>query len=367
MEPAPDLVTLAERFAEHLAAEKRASPETVRAYGSDVGQLIAFAKERLGRVPGPRDVDIPLLRNYLASRFKQNEAASIGRKLSAIRAFLRFLRRERLIEENVALLLRPPKATKLLPRFLTVDQAGLLVEAPTKVGAGAKAEPAATVGTVVEVGPEFLRDRALLEVLYGGGLRVGEAVALDLGDLDGEMVRVRHGKGQKERVVPVGRTAARAVADYLAVRSSLAHTRNGFLDERALFVTRRGARISTRVVRRLVDRHAATAGVPKTHPHALRHSYATHLLSSGADLRSIQELLGHATLSTTARYAHIDLQYLQDQYTHHPRAVARAAARAVGQGVPPAAKPARGAEDASSTPAQGASQTGTARGTMREP
>jgi integrase/recombinase XerC len=346
MEPTPDLATLAERFAEHLAAEKRASPETVRAYGSDVVQLIAFAQERLGRSPGPRDVDIPLLRNYLASRFGRNEAASIGRKLSAIRSFLRFLRRERLIEENVALLLRPPKAKKLLPRFLTVDQAGLLMESPTEAAA---------------VGPELLRDRALLEVIYGGGLRVGEAVALDLGDLDGEMVRVRHGKGQKERVVPVGRTAAQAVADYLAVRSALAHARSGFLDERALFVTRRGARISTRVVRRLVDRHAAVAGVPKTHPHALRHSYATHLLGSGADLRSIQELLGHATLSTTARYAHIDLQYLQDQYTHHPRAVAQGVARA------PEAAPARGKEDASSPAAPAISRAGTTRGTMQEP
>ncbi|HEX2568759.1 MAG TPA: tyrosine recombinase XerC [Polyangia bacterium] len=344
MEPAPDLVTLAERFAQHLAAEKRASPETVRAYGSDVRQLIEFAQERLGRRPGPRDVDIPLLRNYLASRFRRNEPASIGRKLSAIRAFLRFLRRERLIEENVALLLRPPKATKLLPRFLTVDQAGLLMEAPTEAAAEA-----------VAVEPELLRDRALLEVMYGGGLRVGEAVALDVGDLDGEMARVRHGKGQKERVVPIGRTAAQVVAAYLAVRSALAHARTGFLDAQALFVTRRGVRISTRVVRRLVDRHAAAAGVPKTHPHALRHSFATHLLGSGADLRSIQELLGHATLSTTARYAHIDLQYLQDQYTHHPRSGTGAVARAaVGADPSPAGAP-------------GTTGAGTGRGTAQKP
>lgn len=299
---------LVDRFAEHLAVERRASAETARAYLADVRQLIAFAAERLQRALEPSDLDIPLLRSYLASRFACNEAVTIGRKLSAVRAFLRFLRRERVIEENVALLLRPPKAKKLLPGFLTVEQAAALVEAPTHVRAATGC-----------AGAEAARDRALFEVMYGAGLRVGELVALDLGDIEGEMVRVRHGKGDKERIVPLGRKACEALRLYLGERQLL--EAQGAIDT-ALFLSRRGRRLSTRAVRRLVDRHAIQAGLPRTHPHALRHSFATHLLGSGADLRSIQELLGHAALSTTARYAHVDLQYLHDQYAHHPRATA---------------------------------------------
>jgi integrase/recombinase XerC len=296
-----DLMALAERFGQYLAAERRASPNTLRAYRADVAQLLEYAAERLCRPPLPQDLDVPLLRVYLASRNARNDVGTIGRKLSSIRSFLRFLVREGAIEENVAMLLQPPKgAAKRLPKFLTIPQAAALVEAP-------KAKDAVS-----------LRDRALLEVLYGGGLRVGELVALNLGDLMGDLVRVR-GKGQKERIVPVGRTAAKATEAYLSVRATLAHPRSGFLDGQALFLSRRGRRMPTRAVGRLVDGYARKVRLPKTHPHALRHSYATHLLGAGADLRSIQELLGHAMLSTTARYAHIDLGYLRGQHAHHPR------------------------------------------------
>jgi integrase/recombinase XerC len=288
------------RYSEHLRAEKRQSPETVRAYLANVQELLAFIEQKRNRTPTLRDLDMLHLRTYLASLFGKNEAVTVGRKLSAIRSFLRFLRRERLIEENVALLLRPPKAKKLLPQFLTVEQAGALVEAP------------AEVPPVVQA-----RDRALLELLYGTGLRVGEAVALDVADVERDTVRVRRGKGGKERVVPLGGKAREALDDWLAVRPQLL-VPDG--ESRALLLSVRGARLNTRAVRRLLDAHAIASGVPKTHPHALRHSYATHLLGSGADLRSIQELLGHASLTTTARYAHIDLQYLMDQYAHHPHA-----------------------------------------------
>jgi integrase/recombinase XerC len=210
----------------------------------------------------------------------------------------------------VAVLVRAPKAKKLLPRFLTPEQAAALVEAPAR-----RAEPRRQRRPA-----ESARDRALLELLYGTGLRVGEAVALDLDDVGGGEVRVRHGKGDKERRVPLGEKAREAVADYLAERPRLAHPRSAKLDGSALFVTRRGARMGQREVRRILDGWAGRAGVPRTHPHALRHSYATHLLGSGADLRAIQELLGHASLKTTARYAHVDLQYLMDQYAKHPHA-----------------------------------------------
>jgi site-specific recombinase XerD len=282
---------LVERFMRHLETEKRASPHTVRNYRVNIEQLVAFMREK-GRPLQPRAVDIPLLRSYLASLFGENEPATIARKLSAVRAFLRFLCRERVIEENVAMLLRPPKAKKSLPSFLTVEQAGVLVEAPNAT--------------------HKLRDAALFEVMYGCGLRVSESVGLDLDDLEAEVVRVRSGKGRKDRVVPLGDKARRAIDRWLPVRLALSPV------DDALFVNVRGRRLTARSVRRFVDAHAAAASLPKTHPHALRHSYATHLLSSGADLRAIQELLGHASLKTTARYAHVDFEYLARAYQHHP-------------------------------------------------
>jgi integrase/recombinase XerC len=293
---------LCDRFRRHLTSEKRASPHTVRNYLVNVEQLVAFMHEK-GRPLRPGAVDIPLLRSYLASLFEVNEPSTIARKLSAIRAFLRFLRRERVIEENVAMLLRPPKGRKSLPSFLTVEQAGVLVEAPARGELNPRADAASGA-----------RDAALFEVLYGCGLRVSECVGLDLVDLDGDMVRVRAGKGRKDRLVPLGEKARAAIDRWLPLRLGL-HP----VDD-ALFVNRRGRRLDPRSVRRFVDAHARAAALPKTHPHALRHSYATHLLGSGADLRAIQELLGHASLKTTARYAHVDFEYLARAYASHPHA-----------------------------------------------
>ncbi len=291
---------LVERFRDHLAAEKRASPNTVRAYLTNVEEALAFARGKRAREPEARDLDIPMLRSYLASLFERNEPATIARKLSAMRAFLRFLKRERVIDENLAMLVKPPKAKKSLPGFLTPEQAAALVEAPT-------AKPSRSPGV------RALRDAALLEVLYGCGLRVSEAVGLDVGDLERVELRVRRGKGGKDRVVPIGDKARLALDAYLARRMELRP------DGAALFVNARGKRLTTRSVRRFIDRHALTSGAPRTHPHALRHSFATHLLGSGADLRSIQQLLGHSSLKTTARYAHTDIQYLMRQYSNHPR------------------------------------------------
>ncbi|HZS41238.1 MAG TPA: tyrosine recombinase XerC [Polyangia bacterium] len=290
---------LVERFRDHLAYEKRSSPNTVRAYLENVVAALAFVRAKRGREPEPRDLDIPTLRSYLASLFEHNEPATIARKLSAVRAFLRFLRRERIIDENLAMLVRPPKAKKSLPSFLTPEQAAALVEAPR----AASRRP-----TVLE-----LRDAAILEVLYGCGLRVSECVGLDLVDLEAIELRVRRGKGGKDRIVPLGEKARAALDAYLDRRAELRPT------DGALFLNARGARVTTRSVRRFVDRHALVAGTPPTHPHALRHSYATHLLGSGADLRSIQQLLGHSSLKTTARYAHTDIHYLMSQYSNHPK------------------------------------------------
>jgi integrase/recombinase XerC len=290
---------LVARFREHLTVEKRASPHTVRAYLTNLDELLAFIRTKRERAPQPRDLDIPMLRSYLASLFELNEPVTIARKLSAVRAFCRFLRRERVLSENVALLLRPPKAKKSLPSFLTPEQATALVEAPVR--------------TPTNEAPLALRDAAILEVLYGCGLRVSECVNLDLGDLDAGEVRVRRGKGGKDRVVPLGDKARVALDAWIERRSELSPT------SAAVFVNARGGRVTTRSVRRFVDRHAISGSVPDTHPHALRHSFATHLLGSGADLRSIQELLGHASIQTTARYAHVNLQYLMREYEKHPR------------------------------------------------
>jgi integrase/recombinase XerC len=292
------------RFREHLAVEKRSSPNTVRAYLANLEELGAFIGKKRGRAAVARDLDIPTVRSYLASLFEVNEAVTIARKLSALRAFLRFLRRERIVDENVAMLVRPPRAKKTLPQFLTPEQAAALVEAPTAPGAVRRGDSVLA-----------LRDAAILEVLYGCGLRVSECVGLDVGDLDLQELRVRHGKGGKQRIVPLGTKARSALDASIARRPELAPS------SQALFVNARGGRVSARSVRRFVDRHAIGGGVPRTHPHALRHSYATHLLGSGADLRAIQELLGHASISTTARYAHVNLEYLmKEYYSHHPRA-----------------------------------------------
>ena len=299
--PSP-MAALLERFRVHLEAERRASAHTVRAYVEDARSLVAHAAAR-GRAEA-RAIDVLVVRSFLAQLHAVNDAATIGRKLSSVRAFLRFCKRAGEVDENVALLLSAPKGKRALPSFLTVDAAIALAEAPAR-RTGARPQPPALAA----------RDAAVIEVLYGCGLRVGECVGLDLGDVDGEDVRVRAGKGRKDRVVPIGTKAREALVAWRALRGSLAPSGPH------LFCNVRGGRLDPRSVRRLIDRHALGAGLGHTHPHALRHSYATHLLGGGADLRSIQELLGHASLKTTARYAHVDVEYLVKEYAKsHPRA-----------------------------------------------
>lgn len=312
-----------DRYLSFLRHERRASSETVRAYRANLEEWLGFLAERLGRAAAPADLDLAGLRAFLASLHDHDQPVTIARKLAAIRSFYRYLQRSRVVSENVALLLRPKKAPRALPEFLSPEQAAALVEAPA-------ADEGPTEDTSEEVAAaEAARDAALLEMIYGAGLRVSEAVGLDLGHITpGEgggpeqgllLLRVVRGKGRKDRVVPAGRKAAEALRHYLACRAALRGPGTSALDE-PVFLSAKGRRLGVRCVRRILDRHAAAAGVGKTHPHALRHSYATHLLGSGADLRSIQELLGHQHLTTTARYAHADVQYLMEQYANHPRA-----------------------------------------------
>lgn len=304
------------QFIQSLTHERHASAHTVRAYRRDIEEFIAFVKEKTGREPTAADLDIPQVRGYLASLFGSNAASTIGRKLSSLRSFGTFLVRRGARQDNPASLVAMPKRAQVLPHFLTEEEAGDLMEAPEGDG------------------PAAARDRAILEVLYGGGLRVSEVCGLDLGDVEpGEgVVRVRGGKGDKDRIVPLGGAALSMIASYLEHRPSLRHPRTGRQDPAALFLNQRGGRLTTRSVARMVSRDAALVGT-RTHvsPHALRHSCATHMLGSGADLRAIQEILGHSSLQTTQKYTHVDIEHLIKVYDDaHPRARRPHAARKRG-------------------------------------
>jgi len=246
------------------------------------------------------------VRTYLASLFGRNSASTIGRKLSSLRSFGDFLVRAGARQDNPAALVAMPKRPQVLPRFLTEDEAIRLMEAP---------DPTTPLGA---------RDVAILELLYGGGLRVSEACALDVGDveLSEGTVRVRAGKGNRDRIVPIGEPAVQAIQRYLGRRPELRHPRTGAQDAAALFLNHRGGRLTVRSVARRVDRGCLEAGTrARVSPHALRHSCATHMLDRGADLRSIQEILGHASLRTTQRYTHVSIEHLMRIYDQaHPRA-----------------------------------------------
>jgi integrase/recombinase XerC len=294
-------------FMTFLAVERQASPETIRKYRSDLRQLETFLSQT---GPSPQaqpgvaigDVTTDSLRAYLQWLDRKGEkASSLARKLACLRSFYRFHIREGTVDKNPAEDIRSPKLPKTLPRVLTKDDANVLMEFP--------------VGQT----PLSLRDRAILETLYSTGARVSEAVALNLSDLnqaDG-LVRLR-GKGRKERFVPIGDVALQAIQAY---RASL---KPAVTDDRPvtpLFLNHRGGRLTARSVARLVARYSSPLPGGAISPHALRHSYATHLLDEGADLRSIQEMLGHASLSTTQKYTHLAPHQLLTVYDRaHPRA-----------------------------------------------
>ncbi len=303
------MITRIEEFERTLAAEENASAHTVRNYGSDLRQLRNFLLARaLACEAGateidPGRVDGSAVRGFLAELLRRNRKSSVARKLSSVKTFFRFLVRRGYVTTDPTVGIVTPRKEQQLPVHLTVDDMFRLLEAP----------PADT--------PAGLRDRALLETMYSCGLRVSELVGLDWIDLDAnlELVRVR-GKGGKERLVPIGQKALAAVHAYRERLADLCRCR--LRDERAVFLNRRGTRLSTRTVARLVDTYVAASGIAtKASPHALRHSFATHLLGAGADLRAIQELLGHASLSTTQKYTHVNLDQLMQVYDRaHPRA-----------------------------------------------
>ena len=285
-------------FCTYLGTERNVSPHTLLAYRCDLEQLATFITRERGEDAIAADVDHLLLRRYLAQLGKNARKSSIGRKLAAIRTFFRFLVRRGVIAKNPAELIATPKKENRLPFHLDIDQVTTLVEAPQ------------------EEEKHALRDRAILEMLYSCGLRVSELTGLDIGDLDlaGGMVRVM-GKGGKERIVPVGSRAIEAIRESLAGRGELAGSG-------PLFLNTRGDRINRRSVTRIVDAHVLRiAAFKRISPHILRHTFATHMLEGGADLRAIQELLGHASLSTTQKYTHVSIDRLMEVYDKaHPKA-----------------------------------------------
>jgi len=302
---AMNLADAVEAFAEHLRHEVRASPHTVRAYLSDLTAFVAWMTAEDGDEVGVVALVPDRVRAYLAALFARRSSGTLARKLSAIRSFGEFLRRRGLLQHNPLDVLGTPRRRSKLPIALPVEDIVGMLDGEGRPG---------TVGK---------RDRAVLEVLYGAGLRVSECANLELDHLVSERgalsVRVVGGKGGKDRIVPLGRAAASALAAYLRVRAGLLGPRS---PTSALFLGDRGGRLGVRAIRRLVtERSVATGARARIAPHGLRHSFATHLLDSGADLRTIQAMLGHASLSTTQRYTHLSLGQLVDVYERtHPRA-----------------------------------------------
>jgi integrase/recombinase XerC len=279
-----------------------ASPHTVEAYSSDLAQFLEFLSPPQTEPPEPAAIDLLILREWLADLYgRQLDVITIRRKLAAVRGLFRFLLREGLVPANVARLVRTPKAPKRLPEVPSAEQVNTLIDGV----AAAKIER-----------PHPARDRAIFELLYGCGMRISELAGLNLQDLDrGEgWVRLR-GKGRKERQVPLPRQAAEALERYLQERPVVR-------DERAVILNHHGRRITARGLHGIVKFYATyVGGDPSLHPHSFRHAYATHLLSAGADLRAIQELLGHARLSTTQKYAQVSLTDLMAVYDKaHPKA-----------------------------------------------
>jgi integrase/recombinase XerC len=302
---------LIHRYLEHLGDERNVSPETLRAYDLDLRKLLAFLAEFLGRAPEdiqPGDVDTLAVRSFLAAMTRDGLGKrSQGRTLSAVRSLFRYACREGILAANPAQAVRTPKQAKTLPRHLRPGEVENLIEAP-----------------VAGDGPLALRDRAILELLYAAGLRVSELVGLDWRaiDLSARVLRVV-GKGRKERMVPFGRPAADSLRAWLAEWEAVRAAAKGRdEDEEPVFLNKAGGRLTDRSVRRVIDRWVEQAAVAKgVHPHTLRHTFATHLLENGADLRAIQELLGHSSLSTTQKYTHLEVDRLLSVYRGaHPRA-----------------------------------------------
>jgi integrase/recombinase XerC len=298
-------------FMKHLKYERNSSAHTLRNYESDLVQFYdhiappdSNGNRREINLP---DIDHLTIREYMAALYEQKKKkSSIHRKVASLRTFFRYLCREGVLEVNPAKLVASPRVERKLPNHLTIEQMVKFIETP---------ETETVLGK---------RDRAMLELLYASGIRVSELVNLNLHDIDFSNLTVRvKGKGRKERIVPFGEHAKKAIQDYLGVRGELlAEAEADNVDALAVFMNYQGTRITTRSVGRMIDKYVKEcATIHHISPHSLRHSFATHLLDAGADLRAIQELLGHVRLSTTQQYTHVSMDKLMEVYDKsHPKA-----------------------------------------------
>lgn len=292
------------QFLQYLRVERGASPHTLKGYREDLHALAEYLADDQGASPAPSNITTNELRGFLSALHEAGYAkSSISRRLASVRSFLKFGQREGWSKANPAKALRNPRKSRKLPHFLTTDEIGKLLAAPRGDSAAA------------------LRDRAILETLYSAGLRVSELVGLVDGDLDfaAGIVRVR-GKGKKERLAPIGSYAARALKRWLEVRKLSEREKSG--REAPVFTNKFGTRLTTRSVARMLEKYLKETGLDqRTSPHTLRHTFATHLLDRGADIRSVQELLGHKSLVTTQIYTHVSTANLRAAYEKaHPRA-----------------------------------------------
>lgn len=302
---------LIERFLNHLTVERNASPHTVRNYRSDLEQFRSFleaagmSRDKSTGEVSVQEIDHLTIRAYLSHLYRGRKKSSLARKLAAQRSFFRFLVDEGILRQSPAELVATPKQEKNLPAFLPVDEVFSLLDSTEK-------------------SPRWgARDWAMLETLYSCGIRVSELVGLSDGDVDFALGIVKvYGKGGKERIVPVGEKALEAIRAYLPARDKVLAGHGRKTSPVPLFINTRGTRLTSRSVARVLQKHILESGLlRKASPHALRHSFATHLLDAGADLRSIQELLGHASLSTTQKYTHVSVDKLMEVYDKaHPRA-----------------------------------------------
>ncbi len=328
-----------ERFLRHLRYERNASPHTLRCYGADLAQFLEYVTPPQGKPIALVEVDHHVIREFLGYLHDRHlEKSSIARKLAALRSFFKFCVREGLLRQNPGRLVATPKLPKRIPAVPSAEEINTLLDSlasmePEDVKAGSpgtKRQRSRTREEEDEARLLLRRDRAILELLYASGLRVSELTGLDLADVDRkeQVLRVR-GKGRKERIVPYGSKAHVALEAYWPVRAELlrkpprrADPSGAPPDYQAVFLNFAGGRLSTRSVRRLVKKYVRLININwDLHPHSLRHAFATHLLADGADLRAIQELLGHASLSTTQRYTHVSIRQLMEVYDKtHPRA-----------------------------------------------
>jgi len=311
-------------FLRYLRAERNASAHTMSNYLFDIRQFAFLTWGREAKLPYAWSaIDKFTARKFVVQLQKQSASpATIGRKLSSLRSFFKFLTRENYINGNPFAGLSAPKRKKSLPHVLTVGEASRLLQAPARYGAAeAEKEKDGKKRTWLEYAA--LRDTAILEVLYSTGMRISELANLEAQNIDllAGVIKVR-GKGNKERFCPLGRPAAGALSAALEKRSSLAHLCKGTKDSRPLFMSHVGTRLTTRSMERMMKRYLIKSNLSAAvSPHALRHSFATHMLDAGADLRSVQELLGHASLSTTQIYTHVSVEHLKKVYDEsHPRA-----------------------------------------------